>query len=307
MAKKAKTASKAIWGWAALALAICVALTAVILSEFVFRTKENYDLEIELAPEVEEAAGKSVLAMIEDALGMSAQAASKFEVVDENETTWTQKTKVEIFKLRYNETGEVTVESASGADKLIAPGTHNDYTFTLKNSGSTTLDYTMTMRGWYEIDGLETEKDETPVEVRVKRGDTYILGDQKIGVSPLLLKDVNEAGTMKKKTSQTYTLEWEWPFERGNTEAQINKHDAEDTALGNEALEHDIEVWIEINTTAEGAGGGGGGGDGDGEGDSSKTGDEFNLALWLTIGGIAVLAMILIPLLKRKRKNETGK
>lgn len=38
----------------------------------------------------------------------------------------------------------------------------------------------------------------------------------------------------------------------------------------------------------------------------AKTGDEFNLTLWLAVAGGVILLMILIPLLVRRKREKTG-
>ena len=85
-----------------------------------------------------------------------------FEASDEN-TVWSMNTQVDIFKVSYDETGEVTV-LGDGIDKLIAPGTENSYVFKLKNTGNTPLTYEVSVEAYFSPDGISI-----PVETRLNR------------------------------------------------------------------------------------------------------------------------------------------
>ena len=63
-----------------------------------------------------------------------------FWTYDEN-TIWSTKTDIEIFRLKHdnNNDGVFTVVTSDG-DKVFAPGTENDYTFTIKNTNTVSLD-----------------------------------------------------------------------------------------------------------------------------------------------------------------------
>ena len=92
-----------------------------------------------------------------------------------------------------------------------------------------------------------------------------------------------------------YTLEWEWPFEQGNDEF--------DTMLGNLAVEDDLELHIRINTTASYSD------DPDAE-DSGilppKTGDRFNVKLYVIIIISAILILIISSLIKERKSEESA-
>ena len=77
-----------------------------------------------------------------------ASARPYFKVSDADKV-WGTETAIEIFHIKYDETGSVTVETCNG-DKVFAPGTGNVYTYTVKNDESKVLDYTMYVDAWYE-------------------------------------------------------------------------------------------------------------------------------------------------------------
>lgn len=197
----------------------------------------------------------------------------------------------EIFKLSYDETGKTTVIGAEGnTDKLIAPGTSNQYHFTLENSGDVALDYTMSMEAYI------TGTDEIiPVKARVwDYTNKYLLGSEEEMNDVLKLNTVSEEGVLGAGRYAAYTLEWEWPFEQGNDEF--------DTMLGNMAVDDDLVLTIKINTTAEY--------DEDPANQNvgqrvPQTGDDSSLEfLWLILAA-SIIGIFIVLLADRKSKKET--
>lgn len=162
-----------------------------------------------------------------------------YKAYDEN-TVWKTETPVEIFHLSYhNDLGEITViGTEDNEDKLIAPGTSNQYTFTLENSGDIALDYHMDMEAW--VSGTDLD---IPVRCRVwDYQRNYLLGSNEEKEPVLLLNNVNQDGVLGPGRYAIYTLEWEWPFEQG-----IDEYD---TLLGNLAVDGDLALTMKINTIA---------------------------------------------------------
>lgn len=162
-----------------------------------------------------------------------------FAAYDEN-TVWSAETEVEIFRLSYdNENGDITVKNAAGRnDALIAPGTSNEYMFTLENTGDVPLDYTMDMEA--RIGGTELL---IPVKARVRdHTNEYLLGSPALYEDVTELDSVRDEGVLGAGRFAAYTLEWEWPFEQ-----EIDEYD---TMLGNLAVDDDLTLTIKINTTA---------------------------------------------------------
>ena len=198
-----------------------------------------------------------------------------FEASDE-QTVWETKTQVEIFHISY-ENGEqvVTVNSGNG-DKLIAPGTENSYIFKLKNTGNVALDYTVDVKAY-----ITPEEIEIPISGRINRYDgEWIAGGKDNYVSMPELNGAHDEAILGAGKYTYYTLDWQWPFESGNDEY--------DTFLGNLAVEEDITLTIEIETTAECSE--------DHDNDSGitapKTGDDSHFTLWITLLAGTFLIMI---------------
>lgn len=222
----------------------------------------------------------SPLSSLVSMLALTASADGGFRVFDEN-TVWSADTNIEIFKLSYvNGEGVFTVNSDS-ADKLIAPGTENGYTFTLENTGDVSLDYKMTMEAY--VTGTELS---IPVVVRVVdvTGE-YHLGGEDEWADVLDLNQVNETATIGAGKTATYTLEWQWPFEGD---------DDYDTMLGNLAAEEDLTLTVKINTIAEWCD------DPDDPGDAPQTGD-YGLR-YLIIALLALIVIVAYYMYKRSRR-----
>ena len=159
-----------------------------------------------------------------------------FKVYDDN-TVWSANTDVEIFRVRYyNGSNNITVNTSDG-DKLIAPGTSNKYSFTLKNTGDVSLNYQMKMEAY--VTGTDLR---LPVIVRVYDQDgVFSLGNTDKWEDALDLNKVERFGTLAADRYMNYTLEWQWPFEGD---------DEYDTMLGNMAVDEDLVLTIKIMTLA---------------------------------------------------------
>lgn len=232
----------------------------------------------------------------------------KAEMTTEDDVqVWGTETAVDIFKKYYTGTaeagteGEVTVENTGDVDnrKLIAPGTGSEYTFWVKNTGETDISYRVS------FDENQYGSMEIPLEVRVKCGDDYFLGNATEWASIHDLETVNHSGKLREKNYARYTLEWRWPFEID---------DVYDTSLGNQAVHELLEQEIIIYTYGEGE---------DipifdtiistGESildtiipPSVKTGDGANAVLW---AGIALCCggTLVILLIARRKKEGKGR
>ena len=208
-----------------------------------------------------------------------------FQVEDEN-TVWEGKTDVEIFRLSYeNGEGQITVNSGRG-DKVIAPGTENEYRFTLQNTGDVNLDYTLEMEAYFS-DGEKM----IPVEARVvDYTGKYLVGSADSYADVLELNEVSEKGSISAGYIAPYTLQWQWPFEGD---------DAYDTWLGNMAMEEDITLTIVIRTTAEYGGEGG---------QPPQTGDNGTVmvAAVVMVGSFAGLLVVLLLPKRKREENHVG-
>ncbi len=160
-----------------------------------------------------------------------------FEARD-TEQIWTSNTQVEIFRLSY-ENGEhnITVLSED-TDKVVAPGTANEYTFWLKNTGNVPLDYVVWTEAYFSH-----EENTIPISVKLGRyNGQYYVGSEDSWEEVDRLNDFKHQGQISVNSYDSYTLYWQWPFESGD--------DAYDTMLGNLAVEEDITLTVEIHTMA---------------------------------------------------------
>ena len=230
----------------------------------------------------------------------------KAEMITEDDVqVWGTETAVDIFKKYYTGTaeagteGEVTVENTGDVDdrKLFAPGTESEYTFWVKNTGETDISY----RVYFEENQYGSM--EIPLEVRVKCGDEYFLGNNSEWASIHELETVDHSGKLREKNYARYTLEWRWPFEID---------DVYDTALGNQAVKELLEQEIIIYTYGEGE---------DipifdtilSPGGSIfdtiippvvKTGDAANIALWAGIALFCGAALVVLLVVRCKKEGK---
>lgn len=288
--------NKSSW-MAVLSLTMCVILSATVLfsrlgifitadaQHYIPLTKGNGITTVHVGQQQEDGS------IVYDSLGYHPDqhwlltAHPGFRVYDDN-TVWSSQTDVEIFRVSYkNGSGQVTVNSANG-DKLLAPGTSNQYHFTLENTGNVDLKYTMTMEAYFS-------HNDTPIPVHARvvdyKGD-YLLGSPEKSVDVLELNNVEKKGTLAAGYVAPYTLEWEWPFE---------VDDQYDTMLGNLAVDEDITLTIVIRTTASYTP--------DPAGGIPKTGDTSNIQLAFTVmvtSGAALLVILFLP--KRKQEEQNG-
>ncbi len=215
-----------------------------------------------------------------------ASARPYFKVSDADKV-WGTETAIEIFHIKYDETGSVTVETCNG-DKVFAPGTGNVYTYTVKNDESKVLDYTMYVDAWYE--GTD---EWIPIEAYLKDSDgKNLAGAPDNYVDVLDLNGIEEKKSLAPGASRVYDLGWRWPFERTDGDG-LDANDQYDTMLGNLAVDNDLKLTVRIRFIAEV------------DEDTPYTGDNSSIAPWaVTAGASLVLICVLLVLKKRERKEE---
>ncbi len=209
---------------------------------------------------------------------------SDFRITDAN-TVWQGNTNVEIFKISY-QNGEEKITVDGGTDKVIAPGTSNQYSFTLDNSGEFALDYTMTIKAWFGNDEYAI-----PVTARLRVADGgYAVGSEDSYEDVLALNRVMCETTLGAGRQHTYVLDWQWAFEGD---------DVYDTFLGNlAAAGEEVSLTIAIETVATQSI------DPDSSsGDLPPTGDD-NSALWWMCAALLAMAGIYL-VLQAKNRSQT--
>lgn len=226
----------------------------------------------------------------------------EFIVYDEN-TVWTAMTDIEIFKLTYDNNGDAVFTVVSSNDeKVIAPGTENDYEFALENTKSKALDYTLEVESFFVGEDKEGNPITIPVESRMvnEYTNTWLSGSATEYVDVLDLNNVRDSAVIGSGKIIPYKLQWRWPFERGEGDELI-ANDEFDTALGNLALDEDLELHIIIRTVAELD-------DDDGGGDNPPpTGDSSGIVLWIVVAAVSFVLLVLLLIGGRFRKKEEDK
>lgn len=147
---------------------------------------------------------------------------------------WTNDTAVEIFKTAdQNMAGEPTVQS-SNSDKVIAPGTSGTYIFFLQNTGTMKVDYKVSLKAGWELEGMES-----PLEIRMADDNGWLAPCRSGWQSISNRNHITETGQLLPNQKARYILYWRWSYERGK--------DEEDTSLGNETEDtlHTIVIHTE--------------------------------------------------------------
>lgn len=176
-------------------------------------------------------------------------------IVEDGKQVWDTETTIDLFRTEYDGIGrDITVQSSNG-DKLIAPGTESEYTFTLKNTGNVAMDYSVTMDADLFVEGKEISLDNFPLGIRLRHySGEYLLGDGDTWIEISKLNDYVADGTLAVNHYAWYTIEWKWLFEENviddHGELQLNVTDELDTMLGNITVESPIVLNVSILTSA---------------------------------------------------------
>ena len=158
---------------------------------------------------------------------------------------WSSKTDIEIFKMEYHNDGYITVQSSNG-DKVVAPGTENEYTFHFKNEGNAPGKYNM------KLEAIFSQKDwPIPIEARMKnQNGEYILGSKDSWDNSPDLKEIKDSAVLGTNKFATYTFEWRWPFERGDGDELIANNEYDTFIADFESL-YSKEMTLNISTSTE--------------------------------------------------------
>ena len=160
---------------------------------------------------------------------------------DDKEQVWNTKSDIDIFDSSITNKEKIIIVKSDNGDNLIAPGTYNEYTFNLKNTGNIAIDYDINMRAILKIDNVESTFEKFPVVVRLKNySGEYLLGDDENWLSIEEINNFLDQGILGVNNYAYYTLEWKWE----GTDDQL------DTALGTAATSSDIDLTVEISTSS---------------------------------------------------------
>lgn len=195
---------------------------------------------------------------------------------------------IQIFYAEYGNDGEITVKSAGG-DKVVAPGTENQYDLYVRNVGKVPISYILEAQSFLTVD-INGEQVEVPVEASFSSvNNGYLLGAEDNLEHLKGLDGVTDSQGLSAEHQAKYTLCWSWPFD-GNDEF--------DTLLGNLAAEGQIlTVKVAFNVTASydpyAAGG------------VPMTGDTSVIGIWIALFVVSIFTLIILLLsLRKKEQNE---
>lgn len=228
--------------------------------------------------------------------------------VSDAQKVWSNETEVEIFRISY-ENGQNEVTVAGNGDKLLAPGTENSYPFQIANTGTASVDYTMTMEAYFSHG-----ENAIPIEVRVSDYEGNYFAGSENGWSPVMeLNEVRDTAVLAANHYHSYTLTWQWPFEGDDTY---------DTYLGNLAAEEDLTLTVIIRIIAEADENPDAPGGIPNPGDSGvidnilefgnsvisggglKTGDSSNRTLWFLLAVVCLVGLTVMVDIKRRGKKR---
>lgn len=160
---------------------------------------------------------------------------------DDKDKIWDTKSDIDIFDSSITNKDEIVIVKSENGDNLIAPGTFNEYTFNLKNTGNIAIDYDVNMRAILKINNVESSFENFPIVVRLKNyNGEYLLGNAETWLSIEEINDFLDKGILGVNNYAYYTLEWKWD----------GKDDKLDTALGTSAVSRDIDLIVEISTSS---------------------------------------------------------
>ena len=196
---------------------------------------------------------------------------------------------IQIFYGEYGNDGEITVKSEFG-DKVVAPGTENQYDIYVRNIGKVPISYVLEAESRITVD-VNGEQTEIPIEASFYTpSNSYLLGGEESLENLGKLDGVKDSSGLSPEHQAKYTLCWSWPFD-GDDEF--------DTLLGNLAAEgEELTVKVAFNVTAAY--------DPGAEGGSPMTGDNSNIGLWVALFVISTFTLIILLFL-RKRENDEEK
>ncbi len=198
------------------------------------------------------------------------------KVSDQNRI-WHTRTDVDIFD---HQDPRVKSDGSGQAPHIIAPGTANDYVFSLQNNENNWYEYVV------KIQAGENSALALPVEVRIFAPDgSALTGDRWIPIGEI--GTLTHAGQLKTNRSAQYMIEWKWVFDAGQ--------DVYDTQLGNAAVDEELSCFINIELAAQYVLDDNG---------NPKTGDDVQLWIYWVMTGVSSLVILCILLIWKKKSDK---
>ena len=282
---------------AVVTLALLVAFSFVAISHFLIKTgNENISVNIDISAsdngdndssETESAVSESVKSEPQEPKPEPEEPKPEAELIGGKDGVIHKE--IQVFYAEYDNNGEITVKSAFG-DKVIAPGTENQYDIYVRNIGKVPISYVLEAESHITVDinGTQTE---IPIEASFYTPrNSYLLGGEESLENLGKLDGVTDNGGLSPQNQAKYTLCWSWPFD-GDDEF--------DTMLGNLAAEGEVlTIKVAFSVTASY--------DPNAAGGSPITGDSSNIGLWVALLVISTFTLIILLFL-RKRENDEEK
>lgn len=274
-------------------LALLLAVSFVAISHLLIKSgKENPSASIDISVSDNDGNNDSDNDKTESAVSESANSEpeepkSEVDIFGGKDGTYHKE--IQVFYAEYDESGEVTVKSDFG-DKVVAPGTENQYDIYVRNIGKVPISYVLEAESRITVD-LNGEQIEIPIEASFYTPrNSYLLGGEESLENLGKLDGVKDSSGLSPQRQAKYTLCWSWPFD-GDDEF--------DTMLGNLAAEgEDLTIKVAFNVTASY--------DPNAVGGSPMTGDSSNIGLWVALFVISTFTLIILLFL-RKRENDEEK
>ena len=160
--------------------------------------------------------------------------------VSDAEQVWSGTTEINLFDCSYINTQENESVRSEDQQKVIAPGTQNQYLFRVTNQGTQPIRYQI----WYETEE-KTSGMYLPIESEMERlsVDEAGTGIKKEAADSKIETDRKTELLLQPETSDQYQFQWKWLYERDD--------DLYDTRLGNLAVDQELKYVVKIHVRAE--------------------------------------------------------
>lgn len=208
----------------------------------------------------------------------------------DSDRIWGKQTDIELFRVSYENGEHVITAVGARGQEIVAPGTENDYTFNLTNTGNVSIAYRVSATAV-----LSDGQNRFDIPLKLRLSDytgRYLIGGADSWADFESLGTFSESASLAAGHYTTYTIEWQWPYEWGD--------DAFDTMLGNLAVDRNLVLTVTINVSAEASS------DPNEPGGIPQTGDNSALLSGVMAVSGVVFILLLISLRKQKGGKEAG-
>lgn len=194
---------------------------------------------------------------------------------------------IQVFYAQYGKDGELRVQSALG-DKVVAPGTENQYDLYVRNVGEVPISYVLEAESYLTVH-VNGEETKIPIEASFSaRNNSYLLGGENNLEHLGELNGIKDSSGLLPEHQAKYTLRWSWPFD-GDDEF--------DTFLGNLAAEgEELTVTVAFHVTATH--------DPNAAGGVPMTGDTSVIGLWVALLITSAFSLLILLFWRKREEDE---